>query len=306
MTKSVATNNPILSKQRVFLVVQLLFVGLAATAAARWVLESDRRGEIPSLRPVPLHAEPRYDWPMVASDEQLYAVLEKALPKFRHPDPNIGYVDHALRLWTPKAQFADPACLSGDELRQIILDHPTFAKAWGRDEQPLLELGKDGVTFRTNQGYASSPHVDHTLAGLAEIGTPLDYPVSTADGVTTMRALLAGSLRKFSLNQAEYEWSVLAYTLCVEPNDGWVSSEGQLITFDILADRIMRQPLSQGVCQGHHRSHGLVMMLNIDAAGADPQPGVPAADDRTSEADGGPAGPGPAFGRLLGPPLGRW
>jgi hypothetical protein len=106
--------------------------------------------------------------------------------------------------------------------------------------------------------------VDHTLAGLAEIGTPLDYPVCTSEGMTTMRALLEGSLRKFSLNQAEYEWSALAYTLCVEPNDGWVSSEGQLITFDILADRIMRQAPDQGVCQGHHRSHALVMMLNID------------------------------------------
>ncbi len=254
----------VLSKRRLFILAQVLFVGIVATGAAHWVMEENRRGELPPLRQKPLSAAPRYDWPMVVSDQQLYAVLEKAMPRLRHTQPNIGYVDHALRLWGSEAVFSDPECLSGAELRQILLDHPTYVKAWGDGESPLLQLGANGAAFRTNQGFSSSPHVDHTLAGLAEIGTPLDYPVNTPNGSTTMGALLEGSLKKFSLNQAEYEWSVLAFALFVKPNDGWVSSEGQLVTFDGIAERIMRQSRSQGVCHGHHRSHALVMLLNID------------------------------------------
>lgn len=259
-----ATKSRVLSKRRLFVLAQVLFVGIVATGTAHWVMEENRRGELPPLRQEPLSAEPRYDWPMVVTDQQLLAVLDKAKPRLRGTQPNIGYVDHALRLWGPHAVFQDPECLSGAELRQILLDHPTFVKTWGDAESPLLQLDSDGAAFRTNQGYSSSPHVDHTLAGLAEIGTPLDFSVNTPNGPSTMGALLKGSLKAFSLNQAEYEWSALAFTLFVKPNDGWISSEGQLITFDRIAERIMRQPRSQGVCQGHHRSHALVMLLNID------------------------------------------
>jgi hypothetical protein len=44
----------------------------------------------------------------------------------------------------------------------------------------------------------------------------------------------------------------------------WRTQEGQEITFDRLAERIMRQELPQGVCLANHRMHTLVVFLRID------------------------------------------
>ena len=79
-----------------------------------------------------------------------------------------------------------------------------------------------------------------------------------------MRAILTQSMRDFSLNQTEYEWSALTYALYLPPHDHFYSTEGQKISFDLLAERIMRQRLSQGVCRGNHRLHALVMLLRVD------------------------------------------
>ena len=76
--------------------------------------------------------------------------------------------------------------------------------------------------------------------------------------------MLEHSLDEFRLNQQEYEWSALAYVLYLPPARSWVTAEGQRITFDRLADRIMREDLSRGVCAAHHRMHALVAMLRVD------------------------------------------
>jgi hypothetical protein len=44
----------------------------------------------------------------------------------------------------------------------------------------------------------------------------------------------------------------------------WQTTEGQWISFDRLADRIMRQKLLQGVCFGNHRLFSLVVLLRVD------------------------------------------
>ncbi|MDF1743588.1 MAG: hypothetical protein P1V19_07820, partial [Gimesia sp.] len=47
------------------------------------------------------------------------------------------------------------------------------------------------------------------------------------------------------------------------PQD-WMTTEGQLVNFDLIAERIMRQQPTKGVCYGKHRLHALVMLLRVD------------------------------------------
>ncbi len=247
-----------------FLLLQLIIVAVAIAATSRELHKLDARFDLPPLRNVPLTITPLYDRPRVISDEQLQVVLHKLRPRLRGEKPKINHIDHALRFWGLTATFADPECLSGVEMREVLVNNNRFAKEWGADHAPLLMTDGNGVRVRTREGLATASHVDHTLAGLAEIGTPLDLPIQTPNGASTVRAILEQSLRDFSLNQIEYEWSALAYALYVIPVDNWYSHEGQRITFDRLADRIMRQGLNEGVCMGNHRLHALVMMLRVD------------------------------------------
>jgi len=102
------------------------------------------------------------------------------------------------------------------------------------------------------------------LAGLAEVGTPVDYPILTPQGEFQVYDLLEQSWQDFSLNQIEYEWSTLAYLLYLAPQREWLSREGQRITFDRLAQRLMRQRRNFGVCGGQHRLHTLALLLRVD------------------------------------------
>ncbi|MBD3672502.1 MAG: hypothetical protein HUJ26_03150 [Planctomycetaceae bacterium] len=218
----------------------------------------------PTFRNEPIAIRPVYDDPSVISDETLSQVLWKMRPRFRHPGSKINHIDHALRMWGPYANFRDPESLSGVEMLEILLDERSFRRNQGESAAALLEPGKYGLLVKVQEGSSTSSHVDHTLAGLGEIGIPLDYPIILNDGEFSVSEMLRSALENFSLNQAEYEWSALAFAEYFEPTDGWYSQEGQRITFDNLAQRLMRQRLAQGVCRGNHRLHTLVMFLRID------------------------------------------
>ena len=246
----------------VFFVLQVLFVCAVVAATAGRLKEQEIT--LPALRDVPAQVTPLYDVPSVVSDEQLDQVLYKLRPRLRGERPKINHVDHALRFWGLEAKFSDSECLSGLEMRELLLDHSQFSAAWGEEALPLLINRRQGIAVRTQEGTATASHVDHTLASLAEVGTPVDYPVRTAGGMTTVRSMVEQTLAGFSLNQIEYEWSTLAFALYLQPTQSWKSSEGQEITYDRLADRIMRQGLNQGVCMGNHRLHTLVMLLRVD------------------------------------------
>jgi hypothetical protein len=253
-----------LAGNTLFLLTQIVFVS-AVTAAAVWrTSEIEREHALPEPRREPLRVWPQYDEPAVVTDDQLQRALHKLEPRLRGEKPKINHVDHALRFWGAEAEFDDPRCLSGRELRDVLLDHRRFAKAWPGAAQPLLSRDAQGVAVRTQEGAATASHVDHTLAGLAEVGTPLDLPLRTAEGTATVRELLLRSLRTFSLDQGEYEWSALAYALYLPPEPRFYTRDGQEITFDRLAERLMREPLGRGVCAGHHRLHSLVMLLRVD------------------------------------------
>lgn len=247
-----------------FVVFHVAVLGAGIGWGAYRIRQMDAEKILPRPSNEPLKVLPTYNVPEVVSDEQLPRVLAKLQPRFRGPNPKINFIDHALRMWGTDAQFADEEVLSGSDLREILLDYRRFNEAWSEKTQDLLMEGNAGVRVRTQEGDATASHHDHTLASLAEVGTPLDFPVMTKIGEARVLSLLRQSLRDFSLNQVEYEWSSLAYALYLPTPGSWYTSEGQLINFDRLADRMMRQALPQGVCLGNHRMHALVMLLRVD------------------------------------------
>lgn len=242
----------------------VLAAAVISWGGIRWTrLEQDRA--LPEPRNEPLRIGPLYDIPQIVTDEQLAQVLVRLRPRFRVPQPKINFVDHALRCWGVEATFDDPDCLSGEEMRRLLTDHARFVEAWGQRTPPLLiDTEQGGVRVRVQEGQYSSSHHDHVLGCLAETGTPLDYPLRSPSHQTTVRAMFEQSLRDFSLNQAEYEWSAMVFALYMPHVKRWRTQEGQEITYDRLAERIMRQELPLGVCLANHRMHTLVVFLRID------------------------------------------
>jgi hypothetical protein len=235
---------------------------VAVPTVAGWT--RDPRPRLPRFEMEPAYVPSLHNNPLVVTDEQLAAVLKKLEPRLRHSQPKINYVDHALRFWGVDAKFADPACLSGEELRRLLVDHQTFQAAWGAETKPLMSLRNGLVSVRMQQGNATASHVDHTLASLAECGTPLDFDLSLPGQVVPLRSLLASAIARFEINQQEYEWTTLAAALYAVDGTAWYAVDGERLDFNRCARRLMRQQYQQGVCYGNHRLYTLVMLLRID------------------------------------------
>lgn len=251
---------------RSFWILQLLFWLVAVGYVTVRSEEQRREYALPQLREIPLHIEPLYDNPLVVTDEQLELVLYRLQPRLRGPEPKINDVEHALRFLGSHAEFADPECLSGEELRQLLVDYKQFAAVWGTETEPLITATPSGGAIaRVGGGPSGSTHWDHTLAALAETYTPLSMPLTTPTAELTVRDLLEQSMRDFSLNQTEYEWSVLSFALYAPSAEPWYTKENQLVDFNLMAQRIMREPLPLGVCAGNHRLHTLTVLLRIDS-----------------------------------------
>ncbi len=252
-------------KPALFVVVQVAFLVAAGLVIARRTAQVDAKLAIPAFREVPLQLEFGYDDPLVASDDQLRAVLTKLAPRFSGQAAKINHIDHALRFWGVEATFPTiPDAVSGESMRQLLTDHRLFIQLLGSDAEPLLVAGPEGVRVAVQQGLTTSSHVDHTMATLAEVGTPADFPIYMPLRGATFGDMVRQALVDFRLNQREYEWSVLTFALMLEPNEGWYTSEGQRIDFDLLAKRIMRQDMPEGVCFGNHRLFTLAMLLRVD------------------------------------------
>jgi len=236
-------------------------LGLGLSASLRRARAAE---ELPPLRERPLEIGPLRDVPEVVSDARLESFLSRLYLRDEGMATAIGHVDHVLRLWGAERRFAAPEALSGPDLLALLVDHRRFARVYGGDQPPLLVAAGRGVRVRVLEGAASASHVDHLLATLAELGTPLDRPIVTATRETTYRAMLEQSLADFSLNQAEVEWSSVAYALTLA-GDRFRSSEGQVVTFDRLAERIRRERLPSGVCAANHRLHALTSFLRVDS-----------------------------------------
>jgi len=249
----------------VFLAAQLVVVP-ALLALPLWRRATVQQPlSLPALRNKPLEVVPQYNDPRVVTDAQLTAVLHKLRPRLTGPQPKINHVDHALRMWGNTAEFKQKDALSGAAMQRLLLDDKQFQQSWGETQPPLLLQDATGVGVRTQLGAATASHVDHTLATLAESGVQLDTPIVTRNGKSTVREIATQAFSTLSINQAEYEWTTLALALYAPQRQAWVSGEYQQVTFDVLARRIIRQPLNQGVCFGNHRLYTLAALLQIDS-----------------------------------------
>ena len=225
----------------VLLLLHILFLsGGVGWATIRYQgMEAAKLPPLPRMEPV--QVRPLYDDPEAISNEELQRVLVKLQPRLRGPSPKINHVDHALRMWGAPAVFDDEDCLSGVEMRELLLDHRRYSEQWGDVSPALLMPTGDGVSVSVQLGPQTSSHVDHTLATMAEIGTSLDHPVMTSKGEVSLHDVFQATLKAFTVNQIEYEWSTLVFAMYMPEKSGWHSKDGQHITFDLLADRIMRQ-----------------------------------------------------------------
>ena len=246
------------------LVQAVLFIGLVATVTASVSRPKSGPLRLPVYNNQPLLVSPRYDDPRIVTDNQLRMVLDRLQPAFGMRQPKVNYVDHALRFWGLDANFSNPDVLSGETMRSLLVDDSVLVSAWGKKTKPLLIPTPTGVDVRMQQGNASASHVDHTLASLAEVGTPLEFPMQLRDRKSSVESLLKHALSDFNLNQREYEWTTLALALYAPSAEPWVSHEGQQVDFNRLAQRMMRERPSQGVCYGNHRLYTLVILLRVD------------------------------------------
>jgi hypothetical protein len=214
----------------------------------------------------PTHVSPLYDDSKVATDNQLRAVLSKVLPRFSRERLKPNFVEHAVRVWGSRVEFTDPDLISGPQLTDYLLNSGQYVASWGTGSSPIRETADNGVRVRWGKDSSTSVHHDHLLASLAEAGVRLDRSVFTAARQTTMRAVLAESLRDFRLDERETEWSTLAFALYLAPQhtSTWHNAQGRRIEFDMLADRLMRCHRNQGVCLGTHRVYTLMTLLRLN------------------------------------------
>lgn len=242
---------------------QFTFWPAVALAAVRTRVVARRElHQLPGLKERPARVRPQFNMQEIVSDSQLRETLAKVRLEDK-PLLKVNHIDHALRLWGPEIEFDDGDYLGGPEMLRLLTDHRALQSNWGEDVRPLMEWGPHGLRVRIQEGEATSSHVDHTLATLTEIGLPLSLQIRTHQSAASLSDLFRQSLRAFSLNQREYEWTSLALAMYSVDNASWHSSEGQEITFDRLAQRIMREAMGDGVCLGGHRLFTLAMMLRI-------------------------------------------
>lgn len=218
----------------------------------------------PIPRSTPLVIEPLYDDPRIASDEELADVLRKLQPRFPKEKLRPNLVEHALRTWWIRAKFQDPEVMSGEAMKDYLTDHGKYLASWGGDMQPLLSDREAGVSVRWGKAEGASVHHDHWLACLTEAGIGLDEPVFTPNRERTIADVLHQSLSDFRVDETEVEWSAMAFGLWLAPIREWRLADGRQVSFDDLADRLMRGDNRFGVCSGTHRLYSLAVLLRLD------------------------------------------
>lgn len=239
--------------------------GVAASVSAAFQREA-LHAQLPTFEQEPLLIRPLYDDPRVINDAQLEQVLSRLRPPSLAEFPKVNHIDHALRFWGLDARFDGTDHPGGPAMRDFLLNDDVFrkaAKANRRRVRPLMEDRTDGVWFRTQEGRDTSSHVDHTLSTLAEAGTKLSWPIKTSTGQRTLQSALEHALRSFAIDQPEYEWTTITFALYQVDDANWYSAEGFQITWDRIAERLMRQRMGQGSCYGGHRLYTLAAILRI-------------------------------------------
>ncbi len=222
--------------------------------------------DIPLDRDQAIEITPLFDDPELVSDDELAAVLKQIVPHFPAKKMKPNHVEHALRTWHVDAKFEDPDALSGIQMRDFLVDHGRFLASWGETTEPLLQdRPDDGIYVRWGRDDGSSVHHDHLLVCLTEAGVPLSQPVFTPTRRDlTFRDVLREALRDFRFDERETEWSVMAFGLWLPPTKNWELADGREMSFDMLAQRLLRGHKQMGTCGGTHRLYSLTVLLRLD------------------------------------------
>lgn len=258
------------------LVVTALAVAYAGTSSdlrvrlSEEITRTKAYEEIPITRDVAPQIAPLYNDPTVVSDENLARVLAQILPRFPRQRVRPNYVEHALRAWGVHATFKDPEVMSGEQMKEIVLNNGRFVGTWDTQIEPLLTSGPGGVDVRWGMYHEASAHHDHLIASLSEAGVTLHEPVYPAGGgPTTLNAILQQAIHDFDLDEREVEWSAMAFALWLPPTTTWKNAAGRELSFDKIARRLIRGHKEYGVCLGTHRVYSLMLMwrLNKESGG---------------------------------------
>ena len=262
---------------KLFLLVQLLMI--AGLGIAYATLPKQGKSEVQEMitghkqypkvvleKKTAWRVPPLFDDPEVVSDEELAMVLSKVRPKFPHNKNKPNFVEHALRFWHVDAVFQDPDVMSGEEMKNFLTDHGRYLASWGGDIKPLFIDREEGVAIRWGYEEGASVHHDHWLASLTEGGIALDETLVTPSRRMTVQEAVQEGLRDFHLDERETEWSAMAFGLWLAP-DGqkdWTTNDGRVITFDMLAERLIRGHCRYGVCGGTHRVYSLMLLWRLN------------------------------------------
>ena len=170
-----------------------------------------------------------------------------------------------MRAWGIDSEFRDPKVMDGRKMLDFLVNNGQYIASWGAKMQPLLQEEETGVAIRWGKEEGASVHHDHLLACLTEAGVSLNEPVYLpSHREQNINDVLQQALRDFRLDERETEWSVLAYGLWLPPQNKWKNNEGREITFDMLADRLLRGAMPLGVCHGTHRVYSLMALIRLD------------------------------------------
>jgi len=255
--------------QFVFVITFIAAFSLAPSEAKR-LIKQEITGKpvvetIEITRTEPIRIAPLYDRPEMVCDEDLAAVLWQVRPKFKRKGLRPNLVEHAIRTWSKDAVFLDPDVLSGKDLEKFLLDNSTFMLSWDEKSMPLLEDRKEGIGVNWGRVRSISVHHDHMLACVTEAGVHLDEPVFLpTQRQATVKNIVQESLRDFKLDERETEWTAMAFGLWLPPTKQWRSADGRLMSFDLLAERLIRGRLEKGVCSGTHRVYSLILLWRLD------------------------------------------
>ena len=158
--------------------------------------------------------------------------------------------------------------MSGESLKDYLVDHGQWLTAWGswkrKTAESLIQDVPNGVSIRWGKEEGTSVHHDHWLACLTEAGISIDEPVFTPSSRKTVADVLREALRDFRLDETEVEWSAMAFGFWIAPQREWTTRTGRTVSFDMLAERLMRGHKRFGVCSGTHRIYSLMILIRLD------------------------------------------
>jgi hypothetical protein len=159
-----------------------------------------------------------------------------------------------------------PGLLPRDEIIKTITDESAAVIAFGGN--PFVRT-RHGLRYRSvRDALESAPygesHRDQCLATFSQVGLPLSTPIHLKDEILCIGDLLKESIANFRLDQAELEWTLLAYCNYLPPEHKWENRFGEKYSFDDIVELMLKWTLRSRSCAGTHVFHVLVKLDNAD------------------------------------------